>query len=118
MPRSVYLIANPAAGAGRAARLLHTVRRAFDGVGARETIITQGPGDEVRCVRRALDAGSDTIAILGGDGTWSKATGAIVDAGAGPSCRVVLLAGGTGNDFVAALGGQSRAWVTLARLAA
>ena len=118
MPRSVFLIANPAAGAGRAARLLHTVRRAFDGIGVRETIVTQGPGDEVRCVRRALDAGADTIAILGGDGTWSKATGAIVDAGAGTSCRVVLLAGGTGNDFVAALGGQPRAWVTLARLAA
>jgi diacylglycerol kinase (ATP) len=118
VPRSVYLIANPAAGGGRAARLLDTVRRAFDGVGARETILTKGAGDEVRCVRRALEAGADTIAILGGDGTWSKATGAIVDAGAGASCRAVLLAGGTGNDFVAALGGQSRAWVTLARLAA
>jgi diacylglycerol kinase (ATP) len=118
VPRSIYLIANPAAGGGRAARLLPTVRRAFDGVGARETIVTREPGDEVRCVRRALDAGADTIAILGGDGTWSKATGAIVDAGAGASCRAVLLAGGTGNDFVASLGGQSRAWVTLARLAA
>lgn len=118
MPRSIYLIANPAAGGGRAARLLPTVRRAFDGVGARETVLTTRPGDEVRCVRRALDAGADTIAILGGDGTWSKATGAIVDAGAGATCRAVLLAGGTGNDFVAALGGQSRAWVTLARLAA
>lgn len=118
MPRALYLIANPAAGGGRAARLLHTVRRAFDGVGARETILTRGPGDELRCVRRALDAGADTIAILGGDGTWSKATGAIIDAGAGTSCRAVLLAGGTGNDFVAALGGQSRAWVTLARHAA
>ena len=118
MPRSVYLIANPAAGGGRAARLLDTVRRAFDGVGVRETMLTKSPGDEVRCVRRALDAGADTIAILGGDGTWSKATGAIVAAGAGASCRAVLLAGGTGNDFVAALGGQSRAWVTLARLSA
>lgn len=118
MPRSIYLIANPAAGGGRAARLLPTVRRAFDGVGARETILTTAPGDEVRAVRRALDGGADTIAILGGDGTWSKATGAIVDSGAGDRCRAVLLAGGTGNDFVAALGGQSRAWVTLARLAA
>ncbi|HET9003664.1 MAG TPA: acylglycerol kinase family protein, partial [Gemmatimonadaceae bacterium] len=73
MPRSVYLIVNPAAGGGRSARLLATVRRAFDGVGARETILTKCAGDEVRCVRRALDAGADTIAILGGDGTWSKA---------------------------------------------
>ncbi len=118
MPRSLYLIANPAAGSGRAARLLPTVRRAFDGVGARETILTTAPGDEARCIRRALDGGADTIAVLGGDGTWSKATGAIIDAGAGGSCRIALLAGGTGNDFVAALGGPSRAWVTLARLAA
>jgi diacylglycerol kinase (ATP) len=118
VPRSIYLIANPAAGGGRAARLLPTVRRAFDGVGARETILTTAPGDEVRAVRRALDGGADTIAILGGDGTWSKATGAIVDAGAGDRCRALLLAGGTGNDFVASLGGASRAWVTLARLAA
>ena len=118
MTRSIYLIANPAAGGGRAGRLLPTVRRAFDGVGSRETIVTASPGDEVRCVRRALEAGADTIAILGGDGTWSKATGAVVEARAGATCRLVLLAGGTGNDFVAALGGQSRAWVTLARLAA
>jgi diacylglycerol kinase (ATP) len=118
VPRPVYLIANPAAGGGRAARLLPAVRRAFDGVGARETIVTQSPGDEVRAVRRALDGGAETIAILGGDGTWSKATGAIVDAGAGERCRVLLLAGGTGNDFVASVGGPSRAWVTLARLAA
>lgn len=118
MPRSIYLIANPAAGGGRAQRLLPAVRRAFDGVGARETVLTTRPGDEARCVRRALDGGADTIAILGGDGTWSKATGALLDAGAGAACRAVLLAGGTGNDFVAALGGQSRAWVTLARLAA
>jgi diacylglycerol kinase (ATP) len=118
VPRSVYLIANPAAGGGRAARLLPTVRRAFDGVGARETIITSAAGDEVRAVRRALDGGADTIAILGGDGTWSKVTGAIIDAGAGERCRALLLAGGTGNDFVASLDGPSRAWVTLARLAA
>ena len=118
MTRSIYLIVNPAAGGGRAGRLLPTVRRAFDGVGSRETIITSSPGDEARCVRRALDAGADTIAVLGGDGTWSKATGAVIDTGAGAACRVVLLAGGTGNDFVASLGGQSRAWVTLARLAA
>ena len=118
MTRAIYLIANPTAGGGRARRLLPTVRRAFDGVGSRETILTASSGDEARCVRRALDAGADTIAILGGDGTWSKATGAVVEAGAGARCRVVLLAGGTGNDFVASLGGQSRAWVTLARLAA
>ena len=118
MRRSIWLIANPAAGGGRGGRLLPTVRRAFDGVGSRQTLVTTAPGDEAHCVRRALDGGADTIAILGGDGTWSKATAAIVAAGAGDRCRVALLAGGTGNDFVASVGAPARAWVTMARLAA
>lgn len=118
MTRSIWLIANPAAGGGRARRALPAARRAFEGVRVREVALTSAPGDEARLVRRALEAGADTIAILGGDGTLSKATAAIVAAGAGTACRTVLLAGGTGNDFVDGLGLPSRAWVTMARLAA
>lgn len=118
MRRSIWLIANPAAGGGKSGRLLPTVRRAFDGVGVRQTLVTSAPGDEAACVRRALDGGADTIAVLGGDGTWSKATAAIIAAGAGERCRVALLAGGTGNDFVASVGAPARAWVTMARMAA
>ena len=118
MTRSIWLIANPVAGGGRARRALPAVRRAFEGVEVRDIALTAAPGDEARLVRRALDAGADTIAILGGDGTLSKATAAIVAAGAGTMCRTVLLAGGTGNDFVGGLGLPSRAWVTMARLAA
>lgn len=118
MTRSIWLIANPVAGGGRARRALPAVRRAFEGVGVREVALTTSPGDEARLVRRALDGGADTIAILGGDGTLSKATAAIVAAGAGTTCRTVLLAGGTGNDFVSGLGLPARAWVTMARLAA
>ena len=118
MPRSIWLVVNPVSGGGRGGKLLPTVRRAFDGVGVRQTLVTSGPGDEVRCVRRALDGGADTIAVLGGDGTWSKATGEIVGSNAGAQCRVALLAGGTGNDFVASISAPSRAWVTMARLAA
>ena len=118
VPRSIWLIANPVSGGGRGAKLLPTVRRAFAGVGVRQTLVTNGPGDETRCVQRALDGGADTIAVLGGDGTWSKVTGAIVGSNAGAQCRVALLAGGTGNDFVASISAPSRAWVTMARLAA
>jgi diacylglycerol kinase (ATP) len=116
--RSIWLIANPASGGGKGARLLPTVRRAFDGVGVRQTLVTTGAGDETRCVQRALDGGADTIAVLGGDGTWSKVTGAIVAAKAGDACRIALLAAGTGNDFIASLQSPARAWVTMARLAA
>lgn len=116
--RSIWLIANPVAGGGRARRALPAARRAFEGIGVRDVALTAAPGDEIRLVRRALDGGADTIAILGGDGTLSKATGAILAAGAGTTCRTAVLAGGTGNDFVASLGLPTKAWVTMARLAA
>ena len=117
MPRNVFLIANPAAGHGRGAKLLPAVRRAFAGIGAPKPLVTRGPGDEARCVWEALDAGADTIAILGGDGTLSKATGALLAARAGERCAVLLLPGGSGNDFVSTLAMRSRAWVEMAKLA-
>jgi len=117
VPRSVFLVANPAAGHGRAAKLLPAVRRAFAGIGAPKPLVTRGPGDEARCVWEALDAGADTIAILGGDGTLSKATGALLAARAGDRCRVLMLPGGSGNDFISTLAMRSRAWVEMAKLA-
>ena len=113
----IFLIANPVAGAGRGAKLLPAVRRAFDAIGAPNVLLTRGPGDEARCVWDALDRGATTLAILGGDGTLNKATGALLAARAGGSCRVVMLPGGSGNDFVSTLPLRSRAWVTMARLA-
>ena len=117
VPRNVFLIANPAAGHGRGAKLLPAVRRAFAGIGAPKPLVTRGPGDEARCVWEALDAGADTIAILGGDGTLSKATGALLAARAGEKCRVLMLPGGSGNDFISTLAMRSRAWVEMAKLA-
>lgn len=103
---------------GRAAKLLPAVRRAFAGVGAAKPLVTRAPGDEARCVWEALDAGADTIAVLGGDGTLSKATGALLAARAGDRCRVLMLPGGSGNDFISTLAMRSRAWVEMAKLAA
>ncbi len=114
---TIFLIANPAAGGGRGAKLLPAVRRAFDAIGAPNVLVTRAPGDEARCVWDALDQGAATIAILGGDGTLSKATGALLAARAGAACRIVMLPGGSGNDFVSTLPLRSRAWVTMARLA-
>ncbi|NUQ94724.1 MAG: YegS/Rv2252/BmrU family lipid kinase [Gemmatimonadaceae bacterium] len=117
MPRNVFLVANPAAGHGRGAKLLPAGRRAFAAVGAPKPLVTRGPGDEARCVWEALDAGADTLAILGGDGTLSKATGALLAARAGDRCRVLMLPGGSGNDFISTLAMRSRAWVEMAKLA-
>ena len=97
----VRLIANPVAGRGRSARLLPRVREAFAAVGVRDLQLTECAGDEARLVAQALDDGCTTLAVLGGDGTWSKIASALHEARG--ECRLALLNGGTGNDFTKSL---------------
>ena len=78
--------------------------------------VTVAPGDESRAVARLLDSGCDTIAVLGGDGTWSKVAAAVVERRA--DCRLALLAAGTGNDFVKSVGVPATKFHDMARLAA
>lgn len=112
----IRLIANPASGHGRGLRALAAARAAFASIGAEEVRLTAEPGDEARLVREALDDGVDTLAVLGGDGTWSKAAAAIAAAGA--RCRLAPLAAGTGNDFVKTAGLPAHDYAHMARLAA
>ena len=91
------LICNPASGRGRGARLIPEARAAFAAVGITDVRITECAGDEARLIRAALDDGCDTIAVLGGDGTWGKCAAAL--AACGGAARLAFLRGGTGNDF-------------------
>ena len=110
------LIANPAAGRGRGAKLIPRAKQAFAAQGITDVRFTTGPGDEARQVRNALDDGCDTIAVLGGDGTWSKAAAELARLGA--PARMALIAAGTGNDFVKNLPEPSRDIEAMARLVA
>jgi diacylglycerol kinase (ATP) len=110
------LIANPAAGRGLGARLLPAVADAFARHGVTDVRLTVAPGDEVRQVRAALEAGCGTIAVLGGDGTWSKAAAELARAGA--PARLAFVAAGTGNDFVKNLPEPSCDAEAMARLVA
>ena len=112
----IRIIANPAAGRGRARRLTSAALAAFAPLGATDLRETQGPGDEARLVRDALDDGCRSIVALGGDGTWSKVAAAIVASRA--DCALALLAGGTGNDFAKSLGVPASDPVAVARLVA
>ena len=115
-PRVIRLLANPAAGRGRGFRALPAARAAFAAVGVEDVRLTAGPGDEARLVREALDDGCTTLAVLGGDGTWSKAAAALASAGAG-ACRLAPLAAGSGNDFVKSAGLPARDYARMAALA-
>ncbi len=115
---SIALLVNPASGRGRGGRLLHAARRAFAAEGITDVRLTTAAGDEVAQVQRALDDGVTTLAVLGGDGTWSKSAIAVHRAGAGSTMRLAFLQSGTGNDFVKNLAAPARDLAAMARLTA
>ena len=88
--------------------------RVFAAHGITDVRTTTAPDDEARQVRAAVDDGIETIAVLGGDGTWSKAAAELARLGA--PARMAFLAAGTGNDFVKNLDEPSADAEAMARL--
>jgi YegS/Rv2252/BmrU family lipid kinase len=115
---STALLVNPASGRGRGGRLLDAARQAFAREAVTDVRLTTAAGDEAVQVQRALDDGVTTLAVLGGDGTWSKAAIAVHRAGAGDTMRLAFLQSGTGNDFVKNLAAPASDLAAMARLAA
>lgn len=112
------LIANPASGRGAGKKTLPAVRAALRDHLSFEPILTAAHGDEARAVAHALDRGATTIAVLGGDGTWSNTARALLDAGAGRDVRFAPIAAGTGNDLVKTMRLPARDPSEIARLIA
>jgi diacylglycerol kinase (ATP) len=112
------VVVNPASGRGRGARLLPGVREAFASHGVTDIRLTEHPGDEARVVRDVLLDGATTIAIVGGDGTWGRCAGAVLDAGAGHRVRLAFLTAGTGNDFAKNIGAPTDDFAAMAALCA
>jgi YegS/Rv2252/BmrU family lipid kinase len=100
MDRSVCLIVNPSAGAGRAARLLPDVEAALRGHGLSFRVERTTSMDHAReLARGARDAG-EIAAAMGGDGL----TGAVAGELQGGDGVLAVLPGGRGNDFARKLG--------------
>jgi diacylglycerol kinase (ATP) len=112
---SIRLIANPTAGGGRAAHRLTAAQYAFARIGVRDTHLTREAGDEARLAREAVRDRIETLAVLGGDGTWSRVSRTLVQLGA--ETRLLPIAAGTGNDFAKNLGLPQHDLHALARLA-
>lgn len=102
----VCLIANPAAGRGRAARFIPAARERLSAHGIHDLRLSERPGHERQLAREAAAGGIETIIALGGDGTWSNVARGILDAGV--DTRLALIAGGTGNDLAFAAGLDAR----------
>lgn len=99
--RSVAIVMNPAAGRGKAKKLLPELRDAFSGLSP-TMLVTSSAGEEEALATQALRDGATTIVAVGGDGTCSGVASAILRSG--QSCRLAVVPCGTGDDFAKTLG--------------
>ena len=100
MPRRLLLVVNPAAGGGRAARLLPGVRSALEAAGHDlRTCPTRSLAHADELADEGVADGRVVVA-MGGDGLVGRVAGRVADAGG----LLAVLPGGRGNDFARALG--------------
>ena len=97
----VVVVANPAAGHGRAGKLIGKVTTGLRRLGVSHEIRVSESGPDVeRIARDAAEGGTRIVAALGGDGTASLAANGLLGTGA----ALAALPAGTGDDFAKGIG--------------
>ena len=100
MSRRLQLVVNPAAGGGRARKLLPSVEAALRGAG-HDLVVTPTRSLEHADELAAAAVADDRVAVaMGGDGIVGRVAGAVAAAGG----VLGVLPGGRGNDFCRAVG--------------
>src|SRR5688500_13540803 len=100
-PPGLVAVANPAAGHGRAGRLIGKVTTSLHRLrGPHEIRVSESGTDLELLARVAAEDGARIVAALGGDGTASLAANGILGTGA----ALAALPAGTGDDFAKAIG--------------
>jgi diacylglycerol kinase (ATP) len=100
MTKKYKLIANPAAGRGRAKEAISRVRELLKARGATFDLeLTKGPRDAANIARRALE-GFDVIVAIGGDGTINEILPGMLFS----EKPLGIIPAGSGNDFIKSLG--------------
>lgn len=120
----MLIITNPLAAKARQA--WPTISKALDGAGIQyQTHETISAGDATIKTREALNSGTESVVVVGGDGTLSEAAEgffqfnddpAVPPTPINPSSTLAILPAGTGNDFARGLrGGRSplQDWIHL-----
>jgi diacylglycerol kinase (ATP) len=94
------LLVSPAAGMGAAARVAGRVAATLrESVDRLDTLVAYSADGSATLARRAVDAGTDVLIALGGDGMAHIA----VQACAGSGTALAVVPAGTGNDLARAL---------------
>jgi diacylglycerol kinase (ATP) len=97
----IVVVANPAAGHGRAGRLIGKVTTTLHRLRLPHEIRVSESGPDVeRLARDAAEGGATIVAALGGDGTVSLAANGIIGSGT----ALAALPAGTGDDFAKGIG--------------
>jgi diacylglycerol kinase (ATP) len=97
----VVVVANPAAGHGKAGRLIGRVTTGLHRLRVpHELRVSESGPDVERLARAAAEGGTGIVAALGGDGTASLAANGIL----GTGTALAALPAGTGDDFAKAIG--------------
>ena len=97
----VPLFINPAAGRGRARRMLSSIRDLLDASGVPVQLIeSTAPGDLEERIFRASASGAARVIIAGGDGSVHEAVNGLLRANRTTALGVIPL--WTGNDFAKA----------------
>ena len=97
-----YVILNPTAGRGAAARVRSVVERELAGAGAAFTIVqTTRRGHAAQLAEAAARAGWPAVVAAGGDGTVHEVVNGLMHAAADgePSVPLGIVGVGSGNDF-------------------
>jgi diacylglycerol kinase (ATP) len=97
-----YVIFNPMASRGGAARTEDAIRRTFREQGVRcELVPTQRRGHGIELAARAAEDGWPAVVAVGGDGAVHEvANGLMQVAGEGQSIPMGVIPVGSGNDFI------------------
>ena len=93
---SVWIIVNPRAGGGSAARAGNALKKRL---GDAELLATTCPGEAERLTVHAVNSGAETIVAVGGDGTISEVAAGLASGSGRPTPRWAILPAGTGGDY-------------------
>ncbi|HUT68809.1 MAG TPA: diacylglycerol kinase family protein [Dehalococcoidales bacterium] len=104
---SIYakVIVNPAAGAGKTARLWPQIMGLFQRQGLRfEHELTEAPGHAIEMARIAARNGYDMVVSVGGDGTINEIVNGLYAAGNIKDAVLGIVSTGTGSDYIRTIG--------------
>lgn len=99
------VIVNPAAGAGRTAKIWPQISSWLNKVGLSfEHEITESPGHAIELAKSAVERGYELVVSVGGDGTINEIVNGLYESGSIKDVMLGIISAGTGSDYIRSLG--------------